>query len=316
VERDFSPNATQQVNVQVVVPAGATPGNYNFRLDVASVSNPDEDYTEGPAIKIEVKQTVPPRPPFPFWIIPVIVVGLAVIGVVIWLMLPKKVQVPKVIGLTVAEAKAALKDNNLRWEEKQETRSTRTVDPGKVAEQNPEAGQEVKRDSIVELFVEATPPPDEAMVPNLVGLPFDQAQDLLARAYLKAVKKEPPQATLDFTPGVITNQEPPAFKSVKLGETVSLTVAGDSVRVPGTSGLSGLAASQRLGEAGLLVGGKRGDGSKLQYDDNDKVIRTEPIEGTVVLRGSKITFIVPGPRQFRPWIIERTHGGVVARPNR
>jgi beta-lactam-binding protein with PASTA domain len=93
-------------------------------------------------------------------------------------------------------------------------------------------------------------------------------------------------------------------------------VAGDSVRVPGTSGLSGLAASQRLGEAGLLVGGKRGDGSKLQYDDNDKVIRTEPIEGTVVLRGSKITFIVPGPRQFRPWIIERTHGGVVARPNR
>jgi hypothetical protein len=56
VERDFSPNATQQVNVQVVVPAGATPGNYNFRLDLISVENPDEDYAEGPVITFDVPQ--------------------------------------------------------------------------------------------------------------------------------------------------------------------------------------------------------------------------------------------------------------------
>src|SRR5512147_3104174 len=65
-ERDFSANATQQISVQVTVPAGTPPGKYTFRLDVASAANPDEDYTEGPVVSIEVKATEAPAKAFPW----------------------------------------------------------------------------------------------------------------------------------------------------------------------------------------------------------------------------------------------------------
>src|SRR6185369_8335073 len=45
-ERNFSPNATQQVVVKVTTPAGAPAGKYQFRLDAISVTNPDDDFTE------------------------------------------------------------------------------------------------------------------------------------------------------------------------------------------------------------------------------------------------------------------------------
>jgi len=81
-ERIFSPNATQQVVVKVVTPPGAPAGKYQFRLDAISVVNPDDDFTEGPTIDLEVKPTEAPKKAFPWWIIAaaagavILVVGL------------------------------------------------------------------------------------------------------------------------------------------------------------------------------------------------------------------------------------------------
>ena len=81
-ERAFSPNATQQVVVKVATPPGAPAGKYQFRLDAISVINPDDDFTEGPTIDLEVKPTEAPKKAFPWWIIAaaagavILVVGL------------------------------------------------------------------------------------------------------------------------------------------------------------------------------------------------------------------------------------------------
>ncbi|HKQ92216.1 MAG TPA: hypothetical protein VJZ77_16270, partial [Blastocatellia bacterium] len=81
-ERAFSPNATQQVVVKVATPPGAPAGKYQFRLDAVSVINPDDDFTEGPTVDLEVKPTEAPKKAFPWWIIAaaagavILVVGL------------------------------------------------------------------------------------------------------------------------------------------------------------------------------------------------------------------------------------------------
>jgi hypothetical protein len=88
--RDFAPNATEQVVVQLNVPPTSPPGSYSFRLDAVSQDDPDEDYTEGPSVAFDVA-TPPPPPPkkkFPWWILAIVgaVVLLIIIGVLIWLL--------------------------------------------------------------------------------------------------------------------------------------------------------------------------------------------------------------------------------------
>lgn len=86
--RDFAPNASEQVVVQVNVPPASPPGSYSFRLDAVSEVDPDEDFTEGPSVAFEV--AAPPaegKRKFPWWILAVVgaVVLLIIIGVVVWL---------------------------------------------------------------------------------------------------------------------------------------------------------------------------------------------------------------------------------------
>jgi F5/8 type C domain-containing protein len=83
-ERDFGAGATAQFTVRFDA-AGVPPGKYPFRLDVDSAQNPEEDFTEGPAITVEVASA--PAPPektkFPIWIIIVIAALVLLIGGVI-----------------------------------------------------------------------------------------------------------------------------------------------------------------------------------------------------------------------------------------
>ncbi len=105
VERDFAAGATQQFTVSfdgpATDPASATPAGstalptgapsapvtrkYPFRLDVESALNPDEDFTEGPTVTVEMVAAPPPPPngKFPLWIIFVILGVLLLVGIVI-----------------------------------------------------------------------------------------------------------------------------------------------------------------------------------------------------------------------------------------
>ena len=58
-ERDISGGATETVTVKFDA-VGAPAGKYPFRLDVSSAKNPDEDFTEGPTVNVEVAAAAPP----------------------------------------------------------------------------------------------------------------------------------------------------------------------------------------------------------------------------------------------------------------
>ncbi|HEV7644349.1 MAG TPA: PAN domain-containing protein [Pyrinomonadaceae bacterium] len=94
-ERDFSAHGTEQFTVEFSKPAGPAasgapggpPEKFPFRLDVFSAANPDEEFTEGQTVNVEVKQpeALPVKKPFPWWIL--IVAGAALILIVILLFL-------------------------------------------------------------------------------------------------------------------------------------------------------------------------------------------------------------------------------------
>lgn len=64
-EREFPAGITQQVLVQVAVPANVAFGHYLFRLDVIGLENPDEDLASTSAVAFDIAGTVPHPPVLP-----------------------------------------------------------------------------------------------------------------------------------------------------------------------------------------------------------------------------------------------------------
>jgi hypothetical protein len=105
MERDFSASGTQQFTINFHKPAApADPGapapppeKFPFRLDVALAANTDEQFTEGPAVKVEVTSApVEKKKPFPWWILAIIgaVLLIIIIVVVIFMMRGGKTNPP------------------------------------------------------------------------------------------------------------------------------------------------------------------------------------------------------------------------------
>lgn len=97
VERDFTADGTHQYTVRIATPAGTAPGRHTFGLDMVSVENPDEEWSQGPKVAFEIPATAPPKKPFPWWIVAVILGLLLVGGLVLWLVLRDRE--PEGVGL-------------------------------------------------------------------------------------------------------------------------------------------------------------------------------------------------------------------------
>lgn len=93
-ERDFAIAGTQQYDARITVPPDAPPGNYSFRLDMAGVDNPDEEFVQGPSVAFEVPVPKPAPRPLPWWV-PAIVIGVVlVVGGVVAILLSRPGAVP------------------------------------------------------------------------------------------------------------------------------------------------------------------------------------------------------------------------------
>ena len=90
-ERDFPVGVAHQVEVGVKVPAGTAPAKFRMRLDALSVANPDDDFTEGPAVAVTIPTVEIKKPTgMPWWVWVVIaLVLLIVLGVVGYLLTRK-----------------------------------------------------------------------------------------------------------------------------------------------------------------------------------------------------------------------------------
>lgn len=96
VEREFLAEGSQQITVEIAVPEGTTAGKFDFRIDVASVYNPEDEYAEGPTVAFEAPEIKSEAKKFPWWIVAVAAAVLIIGGGLTWfLRQPKNVNVPE-----------------------------------------------------------------------------------------------------------------------------------------------------------------------------------------------------------------------------
>jgi hypothetical protein len=161
-ERAFSPNATQQVVIKVATPPGVPAGKYQFRLDAISVINPDDDFTEGPTVDLEVKATEAPKKAFPWWIVAAAGGAVILIVTLTWLLWPSGgVEAPDVIGLDVTEATKKFEDLKFKVEVTRQINSS--VGLNRVFAQEP-VGKTMAKEGATIMLLVAAQKPDETKV--------------------------------------------------------------------------------------------------------------------------------------------------------
>lgn len=289
-ERDFVGGGTQQFTVMLDVPTNTPPGKYGFRLDIASSVNPDEHFTEGPAVTAEL---LPPkaRPPSKAWIIPValIVVGV-IVGAIVFLATRKKtVTVPPLEGQKIEQARDLLTKAQLKFTEVQ-VPAPELGQVGTVKSAAPNEGETVERDSTVTLEVYG-----KATVKKVLGSTLEQARQILEKEqFLKVEVVKDPMPSLDYKEGQVADQSPGEGTLVEPGSPVKLTLAGITVKVPsGIKGQTLLTAVRMIYDAKLKLEEKKGVVGE-QWDGT--VLRVEPDENKPVLEGTEITLYIPdGP---------------------
>src|SRR5262245_18754701 len=218
-ERDFSPNATQQVAVKISVPAGTPAGKYSFRLDAISVAKPDDHYAEGPTVAIEVRASEKINPPFPWWIVIVAAVIVVAGGVTAWVLLkPKMVDVPNVLTKTITEAEGVAADRgfNVVVERKEDRNAT----DERVIAQDPSEGQ-AKKGSDLKLTVTVPVPP--LKLDNYFGKNVKEVREFLESKY--RVVNVQNRETDSEPQGKILGQQPGEGTMLKVDDTVTLTIA-------------------------------------------------------------------------------------------
>lgn len=128
-ERDFAENDTQQYSVSVNIPAEIQSGSYKFKLDVFSVENPDEIFSEGPVIEILISEAPVDDnnndKPFPLWIIAVIAAVILIGSGIIWYVVSNKpdpepevvkIEIPDIIGKKYEQAFEILNSKGIKYQ--------------------------------------------------------------------------------------------------------------------------------------------------------------------------------------------------------
>lgn len=89
-ERNFPAKGTHQYRVKIDVPPDEFQGHFNFRLDAYSVEEPEDKFTEGQTVFVEMPPVVKPKPKKGFpWLVAIIVVLVLTnigSGVALWLL--------------------------------------------------------------------------------------------------------------------------------------------------------------------------------------------------------------------------------------
>jgi beta-lactam-binding protein with PASTA domain len=248
-ERNFAKGEAHQLTVHIAVPPGTPVGKYSFRLNIISVENPDDEFTEGPSVSFEVKELTVAQAPahkFPWWIVAVAAVVVLGGGLITWLLIPQKVMMPDVVGKSLEEAEKSLKDADLKLVK--ETKVSGTQKPGIVIEQNPKAKEVVRVGSGVTLVVEVAP--QTISVPKIVGESVGEAKELLTDLVYEQVGEK---ITGKFSPGVVVEQSPARGTKVPPGTKVAAFVEAESVQVPDLIGQSPAQVESTLKKAQLQL---------------------------------------------------------------
>lgn len=131
-----------------------------------------------------------------------------------------EVAVPDLTGQTLADARAALNDQDLTTGEVRGLAHP-TVPRGVVVAQSPLAGQRLGPGAAVRLAVSTGPA--TVVVPDLTGLPFPSARELAERIGLQVARRN--EISMEAAPGTVLRTEPGAGDEVAAESRVTLVVS-------------------------------------------------------------------------------------------
>lgn len=200
---------------------------------------------------------------------------------------PVQVSVPAVVGLSQAEAAAAITGAGLSVGTVT-TAQSGTVPIGDVISQDPLSGTTVDEGSAVSFVVSTG---NLRGVPDVVGLSQAAAESAIVAAGLTVGTVD--TATSPTVPaGNVISQDPAAATAVAPGSAVDLVISAGpaQVVVPDVAGLSQASAEAAVAAAGLITGTVT-ERSSATVPAGD-VISQDPVAGTTVDEGSSVDLVV------------------------
>jgi serine/threonine-protein kinase len=208
------------------------------------------------------------------------------------LLATEQVEVPRVVGKQLLQARAALEQRGF---EVQESRVQSAQPLDQVIDQDPNASTEADKGSTVTL--EVSTGPGTVRVPPVANLSEKQAVRALNREGLQVIVDLHSSETV--REGVSIRTVPAEGEDVEKGTRVRLLVSSgpEQVAVPDVTGLSSESAQQQLRDAGLEPA-VREDASE-DVDEGD-VISQSPAAGTSIKKNDTVTLTVStGPERVR-----------------
>lgn len=231
----------------------------------------------------EPYEVVPPPPDRHFWpwlllLLLLVLGGLAALWYFTKEDDPETKPVPNVVRLTEEDARERLEDEGF---EAAVRRAPSEAPENTVFEQDPAGGAELEEGETVTIDVSSGPAGVD--VPNVVGLPFDQAQERLEEAELRArrfnVFSEEP-------PGVVVAQEPKAGDKAPENSPVRVNVSRGTgrVEVPDVVGRTADEAGSILRRAGLQARVFQVPSA----EPRGTVVAQSPAAGSEIARGERV----------------------------
>jgi eukaryotic-like serine/threonine-protein kinase len=213
---------------------------------------------------------------------------LALAGVLAYLALagllaPAKVEVPRVVGKQLVQARALLERDGFEVKETH-VRSAQEFD--QVLDQDPNFGEQAKKGSTITL--EVSDGPGNVRVPSVVRLTKERAIKELAKVDLKVTQDE--EASDTIKRGFTIRTVPREGTEVERGTRVRLFISSgpEEVTVPDVVGLSRDSAESQLDGKGLEVVVQEVSSDKPK----DEVITQSPSGGTRLQKGDRVTITV------------------------
>ena len=195
-----------------------------------------------------------------------------------------EVTIPSVVGQTVEDAVAELTQAGL---DAQVVEVNSDKDEGTVTAQSPGAGTVVVEGTQVRINVSRGPKP--LSVPNVIGLPYDQAAAELQRVGFGVSRVD---VDSELAAGIVVNQDPNGGSESSKGSTVTLSVSKGPVTsaVPDVTTQDVTIAQTTLEAAGFRTRVVLEDTNDQSFDGI--VISQDPVGGTQAKPNSVVTLFV------------------------
>jgi serine/threonine-protein kinase len=201
---------------------------------------------------------------------------------------PEQVEVPDVVNLSIAEARAEIRAAGLKVGEVTQE-SSETIEEGDVIRQSPEAGFEIDAGDTVDLVVSSGP--EAVIVPDVINQSQESAEAEITGAGLQVVVETAPSDEVDE--GLVISQDPGPGAEVEPGDTVVILVSegAEEREMPDVSGENGDDAEAFLeSDYGLVV--TQEETTCPGAFPPGTVCDQDPAPGTPVAEGDSATLFV------------------------